>query len=156
MLNYWQARTLEGAGFLPEEVAEFDRQRHPVSGLPMNFAAIFKSQPFVQMLKSRSWWWDRALTPVSRGGYGYSRVEAIASIRRYYKKKGTNVFQFLKAEYRPPRRLSASEFKSAVTAKTRMGRILGKAYAMPTRRRGYGKLGTAKFKVEGGRVVEVT
>lgn len=134
MLTHAQVITMRRAGFLKSEIRAFNNARAP-DGSYQDTKAIFKSKPFQVMLKDRAAWWRRALTPVDKGGYGYTRTQATYEILGYYRRRGQrSPFDFLKAEYKPPKKLTDFQYATRLRVRARITKSLGKGYTRPLKK----------------------
>lgn len=125
------------AGFIQEEILEFNKGVMP-NGEPMPLAKIVKSEPWKAMLKARANWWKMALRPANRGGLGLTVIGARQVIKNYYKpkwgSKDRSPWEFLRVEYRPPNKMTATKIARAAISKRRITRQF-KRYSIPRRKR---------------------
>ena len=112
---------LKSSGFLPNEIEAFDTAKTP-DGEKQKLA--FDSAPFMSMIMSRVKW----ITDLKERGWSNSQI--INQIRRYYHmKSGRSPFDFLKLEYKPPKKIDFIEAsKTRTRVKTRVSNTFGKGY----------------------------
>jgi len=125
------ADQMRSAGFLPSELRQLSEAVTP-SGNPQNIDLITQSETFAHALQSRRDWWENALKPKALGGSGLTYKEGKRVLEQFYiKKKGRHYkrsfWLFLKQSYRPHDKITSKEtFQKAITAKSLIGKTLGK------------------------------
>jgi hypothetical protein len=123
---------MKAAGFLKSEISDLNNARTP-SGEKQDLELIVQSKTFAHLLDSRREWWENALKPKTLGGKGLTYKEAKKSLENFYEMKGKrkthlrNFWSWLKISYRPKEKLQTkSQFKTAITAKSLIGKTIGK------------------------------
>ena len=125
------ADQMKEAGFLPAEIRQLSEAVTP-DGSPQDINLITQSATFAHALQTRRDWWASALKPKALGGSGMTYKEAKRALESFYVKKKGRTFKrdfwlFLKQSYRPKERIqSKRKFQEAITAKSLIGKILGK------------------------------
>jgi hypothetical protein len=127
------ADRMRDAGHTAKEIREFASAKKP-DGSPQDLDLIVQSATFEHMLDSRRKWVERALSPKATGGMGLTYRQAMKIIDEYYVMKGRrkhrkSIFDWLKISYRPKDKIkSKKKFQEAITAKSMIGKALGKGY----------------------------
>jgi hypothetical protein len=122
---------MKEAGFLKSEIDQLNDARTP-SGDRQDLELIIQSATFEHALQTRRDWWANALKPKAIGGSGLTMKEAKKVLEGFYVKKKGRKFKrdfwlFLKQSYRPKERIqSKRKFQEAITAKSLIGKTLGK------------------------------
>ena len=122
---------MKEAGFLKSEIDQMNEARTP-SGERQNLELIVQSATFEHALQTRRDWWTNALKSKSLGGSGLTYNEAKKVLEGFYVKKKGRTFKrdfwlFLKQSYRPRDKItSKKKFQEAITAKSLIGKTLGK------------------------------
>ena len=112
--SYEMKSAMRRCGFLPLEIDSFMKAKVPgASGKMQDVVKIGNSKPFNDMLKHRATF----CMELKRKGIG--KVEIMSRIKQHYNNsdKKNSPWDFLKAEYRPPRKLNGKEFESALKAR---------------------------------------
>lgn len=95
------------AGFLDSEIKEIAEAK-TLSGADQPPIDI-NSHAWAAVLKSRIDWWD------DKRDRGWTESEIIAELENYYRRdKKRSPFDFLKAAYRPPKKLQGGTYIEAV------------------------------------------
>ena len=125
------ANQMKEAGFLPSEIRQLSEAKKP-DGNPQDLDLITQSATFAHALQTRKEWWANALKPKSLGGSGLTYKEAKKVLEQFYVRKKGRKFKrdfwlFLKQSYRPRDKItSKKKFQAAITAKSLIGKTLGK------------------------------
>lgn len=106
---------LLSAGFLKMEI------RHILSA--GNIPQLFKTKPFILMLQERRRWWREMRRA------GFTNAEIVDAIRRYYSVEGRSPFDFLRVEYKPPRKADIVKYREAARKRSerKVATLYGKA-----------------------------
>ncbi len=124
---------MEAAGYLRSEIKQLRDATKP-DGTPQDIDKITNSKTFAHALQSRRDWWTNALKPKALGGAGMTYKEARSALENFYVRKRGRHFKrdfwlFLKQSYRPRDKIiSKKKFQEALTAKSLIGKELGKNY----------------------------
>ncbi len=120
ILTAKQKKILLDTGFLPDEIKQFDAAKTPDD---KQQDLDFDSAPFQAMIESRRKW---ILNLKKRG---WNNAQIIIQLKRYYAlKSGRSPFDFLKLEYRPPKKLTDFVEATKVHIRSRVSRSLGRSY----------------------------
>lgn len=124
-LTKTQREKLRDAGFMPFEIRRISNARTPDG----SFQEIDISGPAWQStIESRRTW----VASLIRAGW--SKDDIRASLRRYYRRRrGRSPFDFLKIEYRPPKRLTDFQYALKLRSRSRITRDLGRGYGRAMR-----------------------
>ncbi len=123
----WQKGILRAEGFIPEEIKAWDEATNP-DGTPHSID--FNSETFKDMRRDRRSW------ARERRYEGWSKEQMDTDLYDYFQaRQGKSPWEFLQANYRPPRKLrdfSAASRKRATKrrekARKRIRRGLGGGY----------------------------
>lgn len=119
-LNRHQKEFLLDAGFLPSEVRKFSRARTPDGGYQ---TIDFSGATWQNTISSRRNWVRRRLDA------GWTKDEIRRAILRYYKRRaGRTPYDFLRIEYKKPRKLTDSEFIVKMKSRIRISKKFGRDY----------------------------
>jgi hypothetical protein len=122
---------MKEAGFLKSEIDQLNDARKP-DGEKQELDLIVNSATFEHALQTRRDWWTNALKPKALGGSGLTLKDAKKVLEGFYVKKRGRKFKrdfwlFLKQSYRPRDKItSKKKFQEAITAKSLIGKTLGK------------------------------
>lgn len=120
-LNKNQKQILQDAGFLKSEIFKIGHAKTP-DGKAYQKVDL-DTGTWQAVINSRRRWIKRRLAQ------GWTRNELINSMRLYYRKrKGRDIWAFLKIEYRPTRRLSDFQFAIKLRDRARISKRLGRDY----------------------------
>ncbi len=123
-LSPQERRLLYESGFTKWEVQRFNQAKTPDGQIQdLNFGAA----AFQGMMTSRRRWVERLRKD------GWTPTQVRRQIQRYYTgKTKAKIFDWLKAEYKPPVKVTASQFSAMVKSKDRITRRMstptGKKY----------------------------
>lgn len=120
MLSHDQKLKLQRAGFTPYEIRRIDEAKTP-DGKPQK--AVLSDGPWQDAMANRFAYVRRLRQK------GWKPVEIARAINSYYRKyKKASPFDFLKLEYKPPKKLT--DYRSSLTFRKSRARV--------TRKFGYG------------------
>jgi hypothetical protein len=124
-MNKAQKKMLYSEGFLPREIIEFERAigGDVRSGHRVKQEIAFNSKPFLAMRRSRR----KYIANLRQ--VGWNDYEIRQKLNDYYRLgMGRSPFDYLKAEYRPARKLTDFEDATKRRIRSRLTRTLGKIY----------------------------
>jgi hypothetical protein len=125
MLNYDDAEKLKAAGFTDWEIDQLSQSKTP-SGQDQPPIDL-NDKPWIATINSRREWRD------IRADEGYNDSEINNAINRYYQRDpNRSPWDFLKAEYKPPQKMTS--FKGTVLAKEKIGSLYEKSLRRKTSR----------------------